>query len=328
MTAPVERACDIVAKRHLGRYHPRVRRRALLAIFTLVITAATWSVSASVDARVSQAGVQIQLLSPGATPRAVARITAQPAAGRRAITFSSQLTQSGISSASVGPLQIQATVSTKPGVAGKNGTIRAAYTYEGFQLVGTSVGTPQQLDAIRTSLAQFQGFSGEYTLSATGGVLANRFQIPSTVNSTLRSLLQQVSGQSSQLTVPLPTQAIGIGARWRGTTQLKAAGISVHQTYEYTLRSREGSRLTLDVHYIQTAPRQKVGASGAPSGTSIDVTSYHVEGRGSTVVDLSQVLPVNGHIAASGRQEFRVKQGSQSGTLAQTVAVGIDIAGG
>ena len=102
----------------------------------------------------------------------------------------------------------------------------------------------------------------------------------------------------------------------------------MQQTYEYTLRNRVGGVLTLDVAYIQTAPRQRVAASGATAGVAVDLTGYHIVGSGTTVLDLSQVIPLNGHLAAQGVQNFRVRQGGQSGILQQQVQLGVDVNAG
>lgn len=256
------------------------------------------------------------------------RLELQTASLTRTLTFSTQVTQSGAASSTVGPLQLRTVVSATLSPAGRGGAIRVPYSYGAFQLLDTSVGTPQQLDAVRSALAQFQGLGGEYTMSTTGAVLSNRLDIPPTANSTVRTLLQQLSSQAAQLSVPLPTQAVGIGARWRATTQATASGIHVQQTYEYTLRSRVGGVLTLHVAYIQTAPRQRVAASGSTAGVAVDLTGYHIVGSGTTVLDLSQVIPLNGHLAAQGVQNFRVRQGGQSGMLEQQVQFGVDVNAG
>ena len=307
-------------------YHSPVHRRAILTVVALVVaTAAASFVSGPAEARVASAGVQVQLLDPGAKPREVLRFAPNTTPVSRTLTLSSEITQSGVSSAAVGPLQIRTVISTATGTAGPNGTTRVPYIYASFQLLDTSTGTPQQLDDVRTSLAQFQGLGGEYTLSSTGAVLSNRLDIPSAVNSTVRGFLEQLSSQSAQLSVPLPTKAVGIGARWRGTTQLTVAGISARQTYDYKLRSHDGGRLAVDVHYVQVAAPQRVRSPGLAPGVSVDVTSYHIAGTGATVVDLSQVIPLSGHLAAQGIQEFRVRQGGRSGKLNQHVLAGIDL---
>jgi hypothetical protein len=306
-----------------------VRRRASSTIIVLVVVAAAAvSTSGPAAARVPAAGVQVQLLDPGTKPREVLRITPNSAPTSRTFTFTNQVTQSGISSTTVGPLQIRTVISTTAGLAGPNGTIRVPYTYGSFQLLDTSAGTPQQLDAFRMSLAQFQGFSGEYTLSSTGAVLSNRFHIPTTVNATVRGVLQQLSNQSGQLTIPLPTQAVGTGARWQGTTQLTVGGIRFQQTYEYTLRSRDGSHVALDVRYTQTAARQRAKVPGLAAGVTVDVTNVRVTGMGTSELDLSQAIPISGHLTAQGVEEFRARKGRQSGVLNQQVRLGIDLIAG
>jgi hypothetical protein len=266
------------------------------------------------------------VLDPGANPRAVLQLRPNTTAESRALTFSTEITQSGASSATVGPIQIRTVVSTPIGTAGPNGTIRLPYSYGPFQLLDTSTGTPDQLAATRSSLAQFQGMSGDMTLSSSGAVLSNHFAIPPAVSSTVRSLLNQLSNQSSQLTVPLPTKPVGTGARWRVTTQLTVSGLKVHQTYDYKLVSHDGSRLTLDVHYTQVAPRQHVTLAGTPAGVSVDVTSFHVAGTGRTVLDLTRVIPLSGHLAAQGLEQFGARQGTRTLKIDQRILTGVDFA--
>lgn len=306
-----------------------MRRRGLPAILLLVLAAVSAPIaSAPARAATVRSGVQIQLLDPGAPPRAALRLKPDPAPQSRTLTFSSQVTQSGASSASVGPLQIQAAVSFTGSSVGSNGTIRVPYAYNSFTLLDSSTGTAQQLAAVRASFAQFRGLSGQYTLAPTGAVLSNHLVIPPTVDSTVRSLLQQVTDQANQLTVPLPTQPVGVGARWQAVTQLVAGGLRLSQTYEYSLQSHDGTRLSLAVHYTQTGAKQRFSPSGIPAGTTATVTSYHVTGSGTSVIDLSQVAALNGHIAAQGVQVFRIQRGSQSETINQQVQLGVDVAPG
>ncbi len=216
-------------------------RRATVVFFALVAAATTIPVVAGpAPAETTRLGVQVKLLDAGAAPRGLLRLRPVATPQALVLTFSTEETQSGISSLHVGPLVIQTVVSFAPSSTTANGTIRVPYTYGAFQLLDSSAGSPQELMALRDALATFQGFGGQMELSSTGAVISNSFSIPATVNSQVRDLLQQVSHQSDQLGVPLPSQAVGIGARWQATTHLFVSGISLTQTYVYTLRSRAG----------------------------------------------------------------------------------------
>jgi hypothetical protein len=286
------------------------------------------AVAASAPAVTTHPGVQVTLLDAGAAPRSRLRLMPSAAPQSVLVTLSTELTQSGAVSQHVGPLNIQTVVSFAPSLTAPNGTIRVSYTYGAFRLLDSSSGTPDVLSGIRDAFAQFQGFGGQMTVSPTGAVLSNTFSIPPAVNPTVKSLLQQLSGQSDQLGVPLPSQPVGIGARWRGTTHLLVAGISLTQTYEYTLRSRDGTRLMIDVHYTQTAASQRASLPGVPSGTTVTVTGFHTAGGGSTVADLSRIGAVGGHVDAQGLERFRVQRGSRSATLTQQLRLSVDIAAG
>jgi len=306
-----------------------MRRRATVVCFALVAAATTIPVAAvSAPAETTRPGVQVKLLDAGAAPRGLLRLRPVATPQVLVLTFRTEETQSGISSLHVGPLVIQTVVSFAPSSTTAKGTIRVPYTYGAFRLLDSSAGSPQVLMPLRDALATFQGFGGQLELSPTGAVVSNTFSIPAAVSSQVRNLLQQLSGQSDQLGVPLPSQPVGTGARWRATTHLFVSGISLTQTYEYTLRSRDGTRLMIDARYTQTAASQRASLPNTPRGMTVSVAGYRIIGSGSTVADLARVAAVTGHVAAQGVQRFHVQQGRQSGTINQEVKLTVDLAAG
>lgn len=280
------------------------------------------------EARVGTSGIRVHLEDPGSTPRSLLRIQPGSTPARRIVTFTTEVMQSGIATQTVGPLAIQTTIAFSGTTKGPGGTIQLPYKYEGFQLLASSVGTPEELAAVRAALSQSPGLGGQFTLSPTGAVVSGHISVPSGTSSALRSLLQQLSDQSTQLSVPLPTQAVGVGAHWRATTQLTVGGISLTQTYDYTLRAHDGTTVALDVSYVQSAPRQRVKSKSFPSNETVTVTTYRIAGTGTSTIDLSQVAPMTGHVAAQGIQVFRVQQGRQSRLLNQQLQIGVDVAPG
>lgn len=297
---------------------------ALVAAVTVMMPA----LAGTAPAETTRPSVQVKLVNRGADPRSLVRLAPIPEPQSVVLTLGTEITQSGVSSQHIGPLNIQTVVSFAPTSTAANGTIHAPYTYGAFQLLDSSIGPPEALTAIRDGFRQFQGFGGQLTLSSTGAVISNTFSIPPAVDPNVRSLLQQLSGQSNQLGVPLPSQAIGIGARWQATTHLFVSGLSLTQTYEYTLRSRAGTRLGIDVRYTQTAANQRVRLPGVPGNASVTVAGYRITGSGLTVADLSHLASVSGHVTAEGVQRFRIQRGRRSGTLDQELRLSVDVSGG
>ncbi len=301
-----------------------VRRRAILVALAVSAAAVVATIPAPAGAKAT-GGVQVQLVDPGASPRLPVRFVSPAATITRTFRFSVQIVQSGAASDTVGPLNLQLVITSPIGPAARDGSIDVPFTYGDYQLLDTSVGTPEQLDAVRSGLDTINGLGGEFRISSTGAVLSSRLNIPPDATATVRQLLQQFSSQISQLSVPLPSQPIGDGAHWRATTQLSAFGITVRQTYDYTLQNRTGNRLVLQVHYVQTAPSQRASVPGLPKGVTVQLTSFRTTGSGTQTLDLAEIFSVDAHVTAKGRQVLRAQQGDKTATINQDLRLGFDI---
>ncbi|HKA92842.1 MAG TPA: hypothetical protein VKE97_03500, partial [Acidimicrobiia bacterium] len=116
-------------------------------------------------------------------------------------------------------------------------------------------------------------------------------------------------------------EAVGVGARWRATTQLTLNSIDAQQVYEYTLRKRTGSKLVIGVTGTQTAGQQTVELPNVASGAQVEVRKFKTSFRGENTVDLTNLLPTAGQVRSNGDQTFRIQAGNNSGTLNQHLTV-------
>jgi hypothetical protein len=135
------------------------------------------------------------------------------------------------------------------------------------------------------------------------------------------SLVTQLGDQLRTLSIPFPAEPVGVGARWRATTQLTLNGIEATQVYEYKLKKRTGTKLVIGVTGTQTARRQTVELPDTASGAQLEVRKFKSSFRGENTVELTSLLPTAGQVKSNGDQTFRIKAGSQSGTLTQQLTV-------
>jgi hypothetical protein len=136
---------------------------------------------------------------------------------------------------------------------------------------------------------------------------------------TVAPVVEQLGNQLGNLNVVFPEQAVGVGGRWRTTSSLTVSGIDVVQTYDYTVRTLDANVVTVDVDYVQTAPRQRVSLPGVPKSARVDLVRYRVTGSGSMTVDLTSVLPTDSTVHASGVQIFRFRASGDEGVLTQKI---------
>src|SRR5262249_56997773 len=82
--------------------------------------------------------------------------------------------------------------------------------------------------------------------------------VPPDLDQSVSNLVTQLGDQLFSLSIPFPTEAVGVGGRWRATSELTLNGVKARQVYEYTLRKRAGGKLVIGVTGTQTAGRQTV----------------------------------------------------------------------
>ncbi|MFW0792907.1 hypothetical protein AAFP30_03755 [Gordonia sp. CPCC 205515] len=116
-----------------------------------------------------------------------------------------------------------------------------------------------------------------------------------------RSAVEQSLIQALQLSVPLPTEPIASGARWRVERTINAA-TTITQHIDATLTSWTDDRLVIDVTVDQTPTNSVFAIPG--SADTLTIGRYTDTGTGQITVDLGRGLPVAGTITMSGAREL------------------------
>lgn len=299
----------------------RILLRSLLAVVMVGAFALGGEVA---DARPTQEQQTptIEVLRDGSEPREALRLAPPAGASARvAMTMRLGIEQSGASDASLKAPPIRATIETTLQDTTAEGNFHAAFTYPSFDVLRGNGASASQRRSVESRLAAFDGLSGDLTVTPRGELVDSNLEIPPEADTQATQLLTQIGDQFRDLTIPLPETPVGVGARWRGTTQLRLNGIEARQVYEYRLKKRTGTTLELDVRGTQTARRQTVDSGGV----TLRVKSYKTTYRGTTTVDLTRLLPVESSVRGSGDQTFDVEAGDESGELRQHLDLRIDV---
>ena len=105
----------------------------------------------------------------------------------------------------------------------------------------------------------------------------HHFAAPEEATDSARAAVENNLGQMTALPLVFPADAVGEGARWTvtGPVSDSASGVAMRQTVTYTLTSRSGSRVELDVD-IERIPTVKQMA-----GTDLEVLDSKSTSSGS-----------------------------------------------
>ena len=100
------------------------------------------------------------------------------------------------------------------------------------------------------------------------------------------ALEQQIAGLTSsleQIAMPLPTDPIGVGARWRSTRTLRQNGLMVTTAATVEVTSLDATKLGFAMTSEISGPDQSV----KQQGTAIDVKHIRGSGQGKGTLDLT-----------------------------------------
>ena len=101
--------------------------------------------------------------------------------------------------------------------------------------------------------------------------------------------LDEALSSLSEVSNPLPAEAVGVGAVWETTQTLAVLGFDVEQVTRTTITNIDGDVITLTIEGTQNVP---VGSSVTSNGDVITVHAWDVDIEGTTVLDLGEAIPV------------------------------------
>jgi hypothetical protein len=302
----------------------RVVFRALVVAGVLAAGPALASQSAVAQSQAPAPAVEV--VREGRAPLEPLRLAPPPGASQRStMTVNFAIEQSGVSSASVEPPPIRATVATSLQGTTPDGNLQVAFSYPSFDVLRGGEASASERRRIERAFTGLTGLSGQLTITPRGVLVDSSLSVPPDLDPSVSSVVTQLGDQLRTLAIPFPEAPVGVGARWRATTDLSLNGIQAHQVYDYTLKKRDGTKLEIDVRGTQTADEQTVELPNVAGGAQLRVTRFRTTFRGGNSVDLTSLLPTAGQVQSNGDQRFRIQAGSDSGTLSQQLSVRLQV---
>lgn len=232
----------------------------------------------------AQSSSTVTLLEPGAAPRQALRYRFESGRTENArLDTNMQLTivASGMQLPVVPDTPIAMRIRLRTTEVAADGSARVQFEILSAEASGEG-GAAAQLNP---TLATLKGLSGTYSLDSRGQV-GSRPVTTSGAAAGAAPSAADIQEQMQQMALPLPAEAVGPGARWRTLQQTSANGLEVTQTTEYTLRSRNGDQLELDVKIVDvTLP----DLSGVVPGATVNTAT--MSGGGPMTVNLASLVP-------------------------------------
>ena len=241
--------------------------------------------------------VTVKLLDAGAEPRAALQLA--PVVGATdTVTVSIQLdekmTLGGKALPNPSPPRVRLELATTVGAVDADGVASYDVTVTTAEALALDSAEPPAKRLLSQVLAILDGATVSAKVTRDGRATMVPFAPPADAPPQVRSLAQSYLEALQNLAVPLPDEAVGVGARWQVDQQIANGRLRVHQTIVYEIVAIDGPVVKTKVTLTQSMQDLTVAAPALPPGTKVE--SFAGTGSGVKTLDLRRIMPLDANV--------------------------------
>lgn len=177
-----------------------------------------------------------------------------------------------------------------------SGDIHYTFAYSDIQAIADKDTLPESIAAMQKSFKSLVGYKGDLVVTNMGKLKSKNMSIPKNVDPMLKKTLEQLSKSMEQVSTPLPTQMLGVGAKWRVTNSVKVSNIQMNQSASYEVVKMDDRGITIQTKINQSAPSQNFQVPGMDAKAKVRLNSLISTGEGRYVLRFDSLLPVEGRL--------------------------------
>jgi hypothetical protein len=299
-----------------------------------MVTAASGAVPVTADAQQAPEGFPaegqpaiVTLLSPGQEPRKALRYRiARDHAARMEMSMLMGMAME-VAGTSMPAMQLPAiTVSADVAATevSPSGDVSVRTTFTGSSVEATAGVDPAIVAAMQGMNADLKGLASTSTISDRGIVRSIQFDLSSITNQELRNTMGSLSSSIEQLSMALPEEPVGVGARWEVRQRLVSSGTLMFQRMTIEVKAIDGDVVTLGSTMEQHAPPQAVSNPALPPDAEIWLQGLSMSGQGEMTLDLRSLVPTSSMSGTTDTDmEVRMAGAAQAMTMHVTMKLSV-----
>jgi hypothetical protein len=174
---------------------------------------------------------------------------------------------------------------------------------------------PMIVEAMRPQIASLKGVTMSYDISATGQV--SKLEFGAGAPAAMQSM-QSIE----QMSVAFPTEAVGVGARWKAARPVTQNGMTIQQDVEYVVKTLSADSVVLEMSLTQSAKDQTMDASAMPPGATAKLRSLDGKGTSTVAIRFDRVQP-SIDMKMDVKMAIDLEMGGQSNSMNQNMIMEI-----
>lgn len=200
------------------------------------------------------------------------------------------------------------------------------YDFELAEATVDKEADPMMVSTIQTELDKMVGTKGQVVVSDRGVTQSAKINAPEGTSKEELAQFDNMQKSMNHASAPFPKEAVGVGAKWTVTTDIKENGIMMTQVVTYTLEKLEGRTVTLSTALVQNAENQPVAAESLPPGSQATLSSLESTGTGSSVIHLDHLFPTTGELNHDMTTRMEVSVNGQKMDVGMDMTLALDMA--
>lgn len=199
---------------------------------------------------------------------------------------------------------------------GPEAQVSFAFTAVSLDRAGTDL-TEQEHAELTADLQGLVGLGGSGRLDDRGAFRDLAYELPDGLDPSVEASLRQFEDQLSSIALPLPTEPLGVGGRWRTTTTTTLAGVTLDQVTTYEVTALTDTGVAYAATTEQVAEEGDLDPATLADGSTARLLSSDVTGTGTGTMDLASLVATAStrltgtqvvELAAEGGEPIRLTQ--------------------
>lgn len=266
---------------------------------------------------------QVELLDAGKAPLRVLRYTPRVGAKQRievqqSMDVKQTLDGNPMPSSKLPQMLMPADVEILS--VGSSGEAETRMTYLEPTVSADDPAVPEGVvKAVSQMLKGMKGMTVSTMSRANGEVV--KMDVANTANlpPALKDMMSSMSSAMENMSVVLPAEPIGVGAKWRLKRSFEMTGIKVDSDISVTLVEVSDTGAIFEMNVVGVAAKQEVKNPAFPAGTTLVIDKLESKAQGTTSVLLSNPFAVQGKIVSTVNATMSIDVGEGPKVMDQVV---------
>lgn len=269
----------------------------------------------------------VTLTSPGAEPRVRLRYKVSAGTKETLIMTTAMGFTANLAGMAVPPMEfplLKMTAEVAVTSVAPDGDIAYNVAFTGMTTEAAAGADPSMVAMLQGAAESITGLKGHVVLTDRGINKSATVSVDAIADPNLRQILSAVSSFVESMSIAMPEEPVGVGAKWEVRQAQKAAGAQTFQRTECELVSVDAQGATIRVKSELTSPAQTIPNPLMPTST-VNVEKLTGTSTGTTTARFQSVIPSTDY-AVTQSLAMAMDLGGQTQKMAVDTKIKVSIA--